>query len=494
MNILQELKDSELIQHIPSFGLPLEAGKEEFVKQLNTCFTSSEILLRQRQNDIIILRKNPEFLESVYMSLKDLANSEKIIQEQKTSDTEKAAEGQIFFQDDMRPFNSINFLITTVVFFKIWIFPILGLMTPLLLLISPYIILQTVFGMNIPWEMYLQMMKQLVLGVNGNEPWTMKHYLQIFWTLMSLGQGIIQPFITSYHTAKVDKTVVRRGEAFIKIHETIATIYTKFKSLGLMKDCPLLIPEIPKDVREVVAWMNEEPAGIKIIKTLMGRISIITTLAYDATWSQVVWAGDLTLTNLSDLAIHSTKRITSDVNIQGHTLLTGPNRGGKSSSLRAILQQIILGQVFGFTKDARGSWNPFYTVLTRLKSHDTAGKESLFEMEVRNASRMIRNIRASSRKSLILIDELFHSTNPPDAEISARIFLDQLWILPKVKSIISTHIFTLCENPPANIKTLCCPATIDVNKVITYSYTLREGVCSVSSVNEVLRESGLLCA
>ena len=494
MNILQELADSELVQHIPSFGLPLQAGADEFVNQLNKRFTCSRKLLLQRQNDVLRLRESPKLLNSVYESLQGLSQAEKIIGEVTISDTEKAAEGQIFFQDDMKPFNSIPFLVTAVVFFKIWIFPVLGLMTPLLLFISPYIILQSVFGMNIPWEMYIQMMKQLVLGINGNEPWTIKHYLQVFWTLASLSQGIVQPFVTSYHTSKVDKTIVRRGEAFIKIHSTVGQIYNKFKHMGLMRDCPLLLPEIPSDVREVVAWMNAEPAGIKIVKTLMGRITILTTLAIDRSWSPVEWAGELTLSNLSDLAIHPSKRITSDVSIQGHTLLTGPNRGGKSSSLRAILQQVLLGQVFGFTKNAQGSWNPFYDVLTRLKSRDTAGKESLFEMEVRRASQMIHSIRNSSRTSLVLIDELFHSTNPPDAEISARIFLDQLWVLPKVKSIISTHIFSLCEDPPENIKTLCCPATVGSDNVISYTYTLREGVCSVSSVNEVLRESGLLRA
>jgi len=494
MNILQELADSELVQHIPTFGLPLQAGNKEFENQLNTRFTSSRELLASRQKDVLRLRNSSKLMNSAYASLQELVESEKIIEEHTTSDTEKAAEGQIFFQDDMKPFNTIPYLITLVVFCKIWIFPVLGLMTPLLLLISPYIILQTVFGMNIPWEMYLQMMKQLVLGINGNEPWTIKHYLQVVWTLAGLGQGIVQPFITSYHTSKVDKTILRRGDAFVKIHTTVSHIYSSFKELGIMTSCPLVIPEIPTDVREVVAWMNDEPCGVKLVKTLMGRITILTTLAIDKTWSPVEWAGDLSLTNISDLAIHPSKRVTSDVTIEGHTLLTGPNRGGKSSSLRAILQQVLLGQVFGFTKGSRGSWNPFYFVLTRLKSRDTAGKESLFEMEVRNASRMIHTMRNTSRNSLVLIDELFHSTNPPDAEISARLFLDQLWVLPKVKSIISTHIFTLCEDPPENIKTLCCPASVNSDGVIKYSYTLREGVCSVSSVSEVLKEAGLACA
>jgi len=490
MSLSQELTDSELIQHIDLFNFPLKSGKKEYIEQLKKNFTSSRILLSNRQNDILRLRKKQDYLESVYNTLVSLRNDEKIIEDQPNTDTEKAAEGQIFFQDDMKPFNSIPFLITIVVYCKIWLFPVLGLMTPLFLVIMPYIILQNIFGVNIQWDMYVQMMKQLVLGIQGNEPWTIKHYLQALWTFVGIGQGIVQPFITSYHTSKVDEAIVKRGTAFINIHSKINKIYKEFKDLGIMKDCQLIVPEIPYDVREAVSWMNSEPLGIKIVKTIMGRITILTTLAHDNSWSPVNFSGGLKLSELCDLAIQPSKKITSSVYINGHTLLTGPNRGGKSSSLRAILQQVLLGQTFGFTKNAVGSWNPFYSVLTRLKSRDTSGKESLFEMEVRNASRMIHITRRISRNSLILIDELFHSTNPPDAEISARLFLDQLWQLPKVKSIISTHIFTLCENPPDNIKTLCCPATNN-NGTIEYTYTLQSGVCRVSSVNEVLKEAGL---
>lgn len=492
MDLSQELTDSELLQHIDSFNIPLQAGKDECINQLKTRFTSSNTLLQGRQNDILILRANPQFLDVTYKALQGLKNDEKLIETPSQTETEKAAAGQIFFETNMKPLNTIPFLITILVFCKIWIFPVLGLMTPLLLLIMPYIILQNIFGVNVQWEMYVQMMKQLVLGINGNEPWTLKHYFQVLWTLAGIGQGIVQPFITSYHTANVDAAIVNRGNAFINIHTQVKKIYTKFKSLGLMTNCQLIVPEIPHDVREVVYWMDSEPIGIKIIKTLLGRITILTTLAHDQTWNPVNFSGKLILYDLCDLAISSDRKITSSLTLNSHTLLTGPNRGGKSSSLRAILQQVLLGQTFGFTKDAVGSWAPFYCVLTRLKSRDTAGKESLFEMEVRNASRMIHITKKLSRNSLILIDELFHSTNPPDAEISARLFLNQLWKLPKVKSIISTHIFSLCENPPDKIKTLCCPA-FDNDGNLEYTYTLKEGVCRVSSVNEVLKEAGL-CA
>jgi len=487
----QELIDSELHNHIDSFHFPLSAGKRECWNQLQKNFTNSIPILNQRQKSILILRDSKE-LPYMCELLKDLKESETILQTIPTTETETAAEGQIFFQgNDYKLFNSIPYLVTIIVFLKIWIFPVLGLMTPILLFISPYFILQAMFGFNITWDMYVIMMKQLLFGIQGNEPWSLKHGFQALWTFVSLGQGMVQPFFTSHHTSKLDKTIVQRGEALLKLHSTLQIIHSIFKHMNIMSDCPLQIPEIPSEIREAVAWMNDEPLGMKILWTLLGRYTILITIANDDTWNPVQWRTDTSifeLNTMSDLAIR--KPITSDLEIKGHCLLTGPNRGGKSSSLRAILQQVILGQTFGFTRYAMGSWCPFYKIYSRLKSHDTSGKESLFEMEVRNASRMIHSLQTFQLPALILIDELFHSTNPPDAETSAKVFLNKLWKLMHVKSIISTHIFSLCESPPDGIYTLCCPAIENEDESIDYSYTIQEGICCVSSVKEVLREAG----
>lgn len=486
----QELIDSELYNHLDSFRFPLSIAKEECWKQLQTKFTPSVPMLQQRQDDILRLRNSKELVR-MYRILDSLKESEKILKNVPKTETETAAEGQIFFQgNDYKLFNSIPYLITMIVFLKIWIFPVLGLMTPILLFITPYILLQTMFGFNITWDMYIIMMKQLVFGIQGNEPWSLKHGAQLLWTVVSLGQGIVQPFFTSHHTAKLDAAIIQRGEALLNIHAALQKIHSICKSMNIMSDCPLQIPDIPSEIREAVAWMNDEPLGMKILWTLLGRYTILITLAHDDTWKPVEWTTNtLQLTELCDLAIQ--EPITSDVDIKGHCLLTGPNRGGKSSALRAILQQVILGQTFGFTRYATGSWNPFYKIHSRLKSRDTSGKESLFEMEVRNASRMIHSVKSVQLPALILIDELFHSTNPPDAETSAKVFLNQLWKLEHAKSIISTHIFSLCESPPRGIYTLCCPAFENKDGSIDYTYMIQDGVCCVSSVNEVLREAGL---
>jgi DNA mismatch repair ATPase MutS len=93
---------------------------------------------------------------------------------------------------------------------------------------------------------------------------------------------------------------------------------------------------------------------------------------------------------------------------------------------------------------------------------------------------------------LVLFDELFHSTNPPDGTRTAKLFLENLWKQPNVYSIISTHVFEIARNAPDSILRLCVPAHKKENGDIQFTYTLQKGICEISSVDSILKEKGLL--
>jgi hypothetical protein len=498
MDIPHLIKESELITHADTFGFPLHAGKEEFQRQLQLPWVSNTAIIESRQRDIQRLWARPSLAAEVREKLQGLKEAEEIVKAHKPTETSKTADGQIFFTgSETKALNAIPYILSICVFFKVFVAPALALMMPLVLAIMPYIIMTTVMDMNIPWDMYTTMMKQMVFGLQSGEPWRLKHYAQALWTLISLGQGMVQPFFTAYHTAKLDATIVKRGEAFHRICQTSQTLLHQLRDIGCQVTL-LEFPELPTEPRQIAAWMEHEPLGVQTVWRIVGALSVIATIADDQCWNPVQWTTTNTvhLTNISDIAIPQDRAVKSSVQLTNHSILTGPNRGGKSSNLRAVLQQIILGQRFGFTFHCSGSWKPFQAIFTRLKSRDHAGRESLFEMEVRMAATMLRHLEKNPEQhALVCIDELFHSTNPPDAEISARIFLERLWRLSRVKSIISTHIFSLCEDATNHhIQMLCCPATSTPNGDISYSYTLAPGVCRVSSVKEVLRENGMPCA
>lgn len=491
------LRESQLIEHGTSFGFALESGYNEYKRLLQQPFTTSTAVLYSKQEEISTLRKYPQLLNEIQTQLQSLKDDETLILQHKQTETSKVAEGQIFFTgENTKCLNFIPFLITLCVFLKIWVAPILALLMPLVLCIMPYIVMKTVMDMDIQWEMYKQMMKHMVLGIQNGEPWRLKHYGQVLWTGVSVLQGVITPFLTAYHTRNLDREIIKRGRALLSVANKLREVVGRLRAIGILNTPLWDVPEIPREVHEAAAWMDFEPLGMLQIQRVLGRVVLLVTISRDDSWRPVQWKGgsdeSLDIHNFADLAIPQSISRHSDVRLEKHAMLTGPNRGGKSSNLRAILQQVLLGQTFGFTKGAIGSWKPFRFIFTRLKSHDTAGKESLFEMEVRHASNIIREIVKKRYHSLVLIDELFHSTNPPDAEISAKVFLKKLWKVPYAKSIISTHIFGLCDlEYGKNIQQLCCPASVSQDDMIKYSYCIQPGICRVSSVKEVLRESGL---
>jgi DNA mismatch repair ATPase MutS len=121
-----------------------------------------------------------------------------------------------------------------------------------------------------------------------------------------------------------------------------------------------------------------------------------------------------------------------------------------------------------------------------LKPDDLPGSKSRFEREIEFTANTLK----LTEKSLVFIDELYHSTNPPDALRSCQIYCNQLWKKQNIVSVISTHLFDFVEQAPTHIQKLCCPATIN-NGNIHFSYTLNKGICKVSSVDELLHINGL---
>jgi cell division protein FtsB len=492
------LADSMLKDAAPLFQFPLQCAQDQYIEQLKLSCSASPSQLLERTQQIHTLRQDRPFLEQQMHELRTLQQDEQVLRNRIVSDTTKAAEGQIFWTGiHTRCLNTIPYCITFMVFCKIYLFPALGLLSPILLFIAPYILLRTMFdgGANMPLDVYITLMKQMVLGIQPGQQMTLKQVGQLVWMVLSLGQGMVQPFFTAYHTSTLDSTVLARANALHRIAAKTQELQTYFQERWLLNHTVLIVPEIPVEAHEAAAWMDDEPLGLKIIWKLLGQMTVSLTIAADTRWHPVPWEAtenaEFELDGFADLAIESSKAVRSTLTLDHHGILTGPNRGGKSSNLRGILQQVLLGQTFGCTFMCTGTWRPFGYIGTRLKSYDSAGKESLFEMEVRHAATMLRKIQSSNTHALLLIDELFHSTNPPDAETAAILFLEQLWELPHVKSIVSTHIFRLCREPPVMVVPLCCPAVIEEDGKVAYTYELCPGICTTSSVQEVLEEAGM---
>jgi hypothetical protein len=469
------------------------AGRETARSWLAGCTTSASLLRRraafikklQRCDTIQELKENFEKAASAEAVLEELAQEEESV-------LSSHADAQIYFQGQLtRPLNLIPYVIALFTALKIYVAPLLALCLPIFLCVMPYVLLTGLMNMPIPWETYKQILFQYILGINPQEPWSLKQVLKLIWGLASFGQGILQPIMTSYHSAKLRDGYMRYAEAietYTKCVEKSANFLTQYGTRILC------LPSIPADPYVRVEWWRREKTVREHYRELLGYYDLVCTLGSDRRWRPVRFTGGesmgLQLRDFHDVLLEEGAAVPSSVLLTGHTLFTGPNRGGKSSALRGVLQAVLCAQSFG------ASWgsavklgSPFRRIYTRLVATDAPGCKSLFESDVAFALDILRTAEKRA-PALILIDELFHSTNPRDAESSAAYFLRQLWSRcadGSVVSLISTHMFSLLAHAPAAAVNLLC---VDACRrpgetMLKYSYSVKPGVCLESSVAEV---------
>ena len=113
----------------------------------------------------------------------------------------------------------------------------------------------------------------------------------------------------------------------------------------------------------------------------------------------------------------------------------------------------------------------------------------MFEREVGFARAILQKPEGCG---LVLYDEIFHSTNPPDATRSSELFCEKLWTKSNCISLLSTHIYSLAESAPEDKVKRLCLAAWKQNEKYLFSYKVKRGICKVSSVDLLLKQASIL--
>jgi DNA mismatch repair ATPase MutS len=151
---------------------------------------------------------------------------------------------------------------------------------------------------------------------------------------------------------------------------------------------------------------------------------------------------------------------------------------------------VVVAHCFGAAFAAKAQMTPFTWIADGMRLDDTPGKQSMFEREVAFGSAVLAK---EGGRGLVLYDELFHSTNPPDAKRTSELFCNSLWKKDNCLSIVSTHVYSLARSAPAEaVDQMCVAAWRSEQGKLLFSYKIQKGVCEVSSVDLLLKQFGLL--
>lgn len=473
----------------------LDITKTIFRDKLKSTTTNVPKLL-EYQNELKKLRDcEDDEINKIFNSLKK-EESDIHTFLKKEEEFEKEGKGQIVFTAEWsKPLNSIPYLLPAAAIFKMYIFPFFAVVIPLLSWILPWIIIRIFFGMPMPFETYKNMILDMWLG---GTPWAqmdfwrqMRVVFQSAWTAFGLFQSVHQPIQQALHVQKIHTTIQEHGYNLWYFLDSCAMVFSRFSRILDKKIESSLLNEIPRsDPLMTYAYVRDHPKDLEWILRQVGELELQWRLAKssDLCFTEFSKSRVLAMNEFFDPNIPEGVRVKSNLCMKdkNHALLTGPNQGGKSSSLRAILLNVWLSQTLGVAFAKNANICPFTWIRSGLRLADKPGEKSLFEREILFSKDTLK-LAKSGKPGLVLYDECFHSTNPPDGEKTAQIFLTHLWSSQSTISIISSHVFSLVDNAPVTIEKLCVPAEKTENS-IKYSFTLSPGVCKVSSVEEIYKK------
>jgi len=452
------------------------------------------------------MEKDPTFFSKAHGLFKEIAEVENTLNTLMKQDSKLEQESYneiLFFKPMLQPLNFIPFVLSFWSAIRVYILPGLSLLLPLLSLIAPYIILRFFFKIPMNFTNYMNILQAMLSGnfqaiVDPSAKQSISrsvspgNFLKQFGVvLITFIQGIIQPYWTYKHLHSIDTIVRDHGKLVMRFRELYGSLETLLSSHGFtFFTSPL--PIINND-RDATARIMLESNYFKIALKYIGNLEVIMCLANQKEIHPVQWIRSkqpiFRIIDTFDYQVPESTRktLSAQFDKKRHALLTGPNKGGKSTVLRALSISALLAHTYGCALGKLTS-TPFCHIYVCLKPDDLPGSKSRFEREIEfTASTLIHN-----EPTLVFIDELYHSTNPPDALRSCDIYCAQLWKKPNVISVISTHLFELVEKADESIQRICCPATIDKDERIRFMYSLEKGICKVSSVDTLLRKNGLL--
>jgi hypothetical protein len=521
MIVGQFVNDDLNLGEAPGFINLFSKGGAEYAKKRFD--QPSFVGLENIQHPIVEIRKrfrkDRVLEEKIVSSLKIIAENEDAVTEISQTETidKRILETveQVFWKPDAfgSQLNAVGLVIELILIWKTLVLPGFAVLTPVIVIVLPYILLKTVFGLTIPVDEYAEILKNMILSnvpnvQFGNEPSPLTIIVKYGYILMSAGvfiSNIWNQIQAAIHLRAVAEDIRSRGLQIVKYVNACSSLAQLLddkegiafaKSVGFNEETFSLGAyganlNNSRNLLRLREWASNQDLRISLAR--MKGICFPKIIKGSPVF-------EMEINGLYHPGVPAGKRVLNSIKFSekdgSNILITGPNRGGKSTMCKSVGFAIMCAQSWGIAFAKSMKFTPVSRFETALAPADTLGRLSLFEAEIEFAKHLLAisnkaKTVAEEAPVFIIMDEIFHSTNAHDGAEASLIFLKQLYDKgPRIASLISTHYRELPEKLP--VRTLCMEAFDNGEKGIHYTYRCVSGISNISSVKEILKERGLI--
>ena len=181
--------------------------------------------------------------------------------------------------------------------------------------------------------------------------------------------------------------------------------------------------------------------------------------------------------------------ICNNIKIKKNIILTGPNAAGKSTFIKSVAINIILSQTIGISSSQNCVLTPIHILDTYLHIPDIKGNSSLFEAEMKRSKDYISKLKKNNKPSFIIMDEIFSSTNYIEGFSGAYAILNKISSFNKSLFIVTTHYNKLSQLENKKITNYKFDIKKDLSNNITFNYKLKKGVCDQFIALDLLKKN-----
>ncbi|BDC35286.1 hypothetical protein Noda2021_12440 [Candidatus Dependentiae bacterium Noda2021] len=175
-------------------------------------------------------------------------------------------------------------------------------------------------------------------------------------------------------------------------------------------------------------------------------------------------------------------------------VVTGPNRGGKSTAIKSVADCIVCAQTLGIAPARSMSLTPFSLIKTAMNiTDDLTNGHSLFSASVARAQAIVIQTKAlpADQFAFVALDELFNSTVYETGQELSHQLLSYLGNSPNSVVMAATHFPRLTELSAES--NLFSNYKVEVTRSVhNEQFKLLPGVASLQSVLELMPSKDLL--
>ena len=429
-----------------------------------------------------------------------------------------------------RPLNSYPIALSSYNIYRIVVSPLVGILTPILYVLIPYIIIRIKLKLNLSLMTFVRLMFKGMLRPDigwFNSSFSKLNYLKYVsfaFSILFYFQGMFNSVEISRSSYSIIKTITSRMKSvvnFIKSGHDLVKSYwhSKISPAFLQDNMHLTDEDIYFDKIDNIKnthfmftnfgyYLNiykfmDKASYIPLIKmvymidALMSAAKLIISSECQLTYFD--FSTNKKTLDLTDFYHPCLKEsaIKNSLDITNNVIITGPNAGGKSTTIKSILIAVILSQTLTLSH-GKCHLTPFYFINSQINIPDCKGQESLFEAEMHRSRSNFKILSEipDDRSSLIVMDELFNSTNPIEGIAGAYAILDKLASYPYNISLVTTHYLYLTKLSKSNkfmnykMNVNISYTSPDIVDDIQYPYILQKGVSKQYIALELLKRNG----